>query len=679
MPQSILSTTLLYGADYNPEQWPESLWVEDMRLMKLAGVNMVSINIFSWALLEPSLDHYEFDQLDRIMHLLAEHGIAVDLGTATASPPPWMSLLYPDILPVTREGWRLSHGSRQHYCPNSKNYRREAAELVRQLALRYRKHPALRLWHVNNEYGCHVPACYCDTCAEAFRIWLQRRYQTLEALNAAWETRFWGQRYAHWEEILPPRLSPAQPNPGQCLDYRRFMSDSLLECFLNEARILREITPHVPVTTNLMASFKPIDYFSWAPHLDVIAFDNYPAHNTPPAEVAFTHDLMRSLKRGQPHLVMEQAPGAVNWRPQNPQRRPGRLRLQSWQAIARGADGVMYFQWRQSRAGAEKFHSAVVSHEGSERTRIFREVEQIGAELKQIAPLVAGTRLLAQAAILMDWPNWWALEYRPGPSDRLNYWELLLQYYRPLHALNVAVDVVSPEADLQPYRLVIAPLLYLLRPGLARKLETFVEGGGIFLTTFFSGIVDEYDRVVTGGYPAELRRLLGIWVEEFDPWTAEMSNILEISEGELQGRYACSLWGELLHTEGAVTLGTFASDYYAGGPALTLHRFGQGRAYYLATQPEAALLEKLMRQLCREAGIVPPLEAPAGVEVTRRTAAEGRNLYFLLNHNDEEVTLPLPQGTFVVLPEREEVSGQLRLAARAVHLLLESPAPEGLP
>ncbi|WP_376796872.1 beta-galactosidase [Thermogemmatispora sp.] len=663
--------TLLYGADYNPEQWPESLWQEDMRLMKLAGLNMVSINIFSWALLEPALDHYDFSQLDRLMDLLAEHGIAADLGTATAAPPPWMCREYPDILPVTREGLRLSYGSRQHFCPNSKNYRREAAELVRQLALRYRRHPALRLWHVNNEYGCHVPACYCDNCAVAFRSWLQQRYGSLETLNEVWGTAFWGQRYGHWEEIIPPRLTPAQPSPGLCLDYQRFMSSSLLECFLNEARILREITPHVPVTTNFMAAFKPLDYFAWAPHLDVIAFDNYPARSTPPSEIAFVHDLMRSLRNGQPHLVMEQAPGPVNWRPQNPQRRPGELRLQSLQALARGADGVMYFQWRQSRAGAEKFHSAVVSHDGSEQARVFREVEEIGAELKQLAPLIAGSRVPAQAALLMDWENWWAVEYQPGPSDRLHYWDLLHAYYQPLYSLNVPVAVVSPDSNWQGYRLLVAPLLYLLRPGLAQKLEHFVAAGGTLLITFFSGIVDAYDRVVTGGYPAELRRLLGLRVSEFDPWSEEMSNTLVIEEGALQGRYACSLWGEVLELEGAQALGRFASDYYAGSPALTVHHFGQGRAYYLATQPEAPFLRRLLQQLCQEAGLAPVLEAPAGVEISRRVAADGRSFYFLLNHTRQEVTLSLPAGHFRRLPEGEIASGQQRLAPLSVLVLQE--------
>ncbi|MDQ2716169.1 MAG: beta-galactosidase [Chloroflexota bacterium] len=662
--------TLLYGADYNPEQWPEPVWLDDMRLMKLASVNMVSLNIFSWALLEPEPGQYHFEQLDHVMAMLAEHAIVADLATATASPPTWMSRLYPTMLPITRDGKRLYHGARQHYCPNSPDYRRASAELVRRLAERYRAHPTLAMWHVNNEYGCHTPRCFCENCAIAFRAWLQERYQSLDDLNFAWSTNFWSQRYYHWEDILPPRIAPAQNNPGQSLDYQRFQSDSLLACYLNEARILREVTPAVPITTNLMVAFKPLDYFAWAPHLDIISFDNYPPPTMPPWEMALTHDLMRSLKGGQPHLVMEQTPGQVNWMEQNPHKRPGRLRLQSLQSVAHGADGVLYFQWRQSQAGAEKFHSAVVPHEGSEHGRIFREVAQVGAELKRIAPDVAGSRIPARVAILLDWQNWWAVEYLPGPSNRLCYWGQIKACYRALHGLNVAVDVVSPSSDLSGYRLVVAPLLHLLRPGVAQSLEQFVERGGTLLITFFSGIVDQNDHVAPGGYPGELRKLLGIHVEEFDPWTDAMSNEVVVAEGPLQGTYPCTLWGEVVHLEGARALGVFASDYYAGGPALTAHQFGQGHVYYLATQGSEVLLAGLLRQLCLEASISSLLEVSEGVEVTMRVRADARPVYFLLNHSDRPAQVTLPAGTFTSLLDGREIGGQVELAARDVVVLL---------
>ncbi|MBV9228661.1 MAG: beta-galactosidase [Chloroflexi bacterium] len=654
--------TILYGGDYNPEQWSEDVWLEDMRLMKLAHVNMVSVNIFSWAALEPEPGDYHFDKLDRIMDMLATHGIAVDLATATASPPTWMSRLYPSMLPVMRDGTRMSHGSRQHYCPNSPDFRRKSAELVQRLAERYVTHPALKMWHINNEYGCHTSQCYCDNCAAAFRTWLQERYHSLEALNDAWGTNFWSQRYYHWEDILPPRISPAQNNPGQCLDYWRFISDSLLGCYRIEEDILRKVTPQVPLTTNFMPpSFKPLDQFAWASHLDIAAFDMYPPNTAAISEVAFPHEILRSLKGGQPYIVMEQSPSQVNWMPQNPHKRPGRMRLHSMQAVAHGADGVMFFQWRQSQAGAEKFHSAVVSHEGSEHTRIFQQAAQVGAELERLAPTVAGSRISAQTAILMDWSNWWAVEYQPGPSDRLHYWQQLNAYYQALHSLNVAVDVVLPDSDLSNYRLVIAPLLYLLRPGAAKNLERFVERGDILLVTFFSGIVDENDHVVLGGYPGELRKLLGIHMEEFDPWTPEMTNRLVIKEGALQGSYLCTLWGELVRLEGAQALGVFASDYYANGPALTVNQFGQGRAYYIATQGSDELLLKLTRELCHEANVAPVLEAPGGVEVTKRVRADGRAIYFLLNHTEQVQRVALPAGKYTSLLDGRQVAGEVEI------------------
>lgn len=662
--------TILYGGDYNPEQWTEDVWREDMRLMKLAKVNMVSINIFSWASLEPEPEQYHFAHLDRMMDLLHEYGIMVDLATATASPPTWMSRLYPSMLPVTREGVRMSHGSRQHYCPNSPDFRRKAAALAERLAERYAAHPALRMWHLNNEYGCHTSQCYCDNCAQAFRIWLQQRYDTLDGLNAAWGTNFWSLRYFHWEDVLPPRISPAQNNPTQTLDYWRFMSDSLLECYKVEETIIRAKTPDIPLTTNFMAYFKPVDGFAWAPHIDIISFDMYPANTTSPAGTALSHDQMRSLKGGQPHLVMEQSPSQVNWMAQNPHKRPGRMRLHSLQAVARGADGVMFFQWRQSQAGAEKFHSAVVSHEGSEHTRIFRQAAQVGAELQTIAPEVAGSRIEAQAAILMDWQNWWAVEYVPGPSDLVRYWQQISNCYRPLHVANVAVDFVSPERDLSGYRLVITPLLYLLQPGVAEKLQRFVEQGGTLLTTFFSGIVDQNDHVFLGGYPGPLRKLLGVYVEEFDPWTPAMTNKVLVREGELRGAYECSLWGEVVHLEGAQAIGSFASDYHAGHPALTVNQVGQGRAYYLATQPNEELYTRLLRQLCQEANVESVLRAPAGVEVTKRVRADGRPLYFLLNHNETAQRVQLPQGTFRALFNGEQVEGQIEIPAVDAVVLL---------
>lgn len=664
--------TFLYGGDYNPEQWPEEIWREDMRLMKLAHVTMVSINIFSWAALEPQPDHYHFDQLDRIMDMLAQNNILADLATGTASPPTWMTRHYPSMLPVTRRGVRLTHGSRQHYCPNSPDYRRKSGALVQRLAERYAQHPALAMWHLNNEYGCHVPVCYCDNCAAAFRLWLQEKYQSLENFNFAWGTSFWSQRYFDWEDVLPPRATPAQNNPTHSLDYWRFMSDSILGCYRVEEDVLRSITPNVPLTTNFMVAFKPVDGFAWAKHMDIISFDMYPHPlATPPWEVALPHDLMRSLKGGQPHFVMEQTPGQTNWMPQNPQKRPGQMRLQSLQALAHGANGVMFFQWRQSQAGAEQFHSAVVSHDGTEQARIFKQASQVGTELQHLAPEITGSRVQAEVAIVMDWDNWWALEYGPGPSNLLKYWEQLKRYYHPLYELNIMVDVVQPASDLSKYKLVIAPTLYMLRPGEAKNLEQFVERGGTLLTTYFSGIVDQNNHVMLGGYPAELRKVLGLHVEEFDPWTPEMSNKVLVHEGELRGAYTCTTWGDAVRLEGAQAIGVFASDYHANNPALTVNTFGQGHAYYIATQGSDELLAALTRFLCEQAQVATVLKAPKGVEVTKRILPDGKVIYFLLNYNSQKHLVKLPDGNFTSLLDDQSVKDTIEIAGMDAAILRE--------
>lgn len=661
---------LYYGGDYNPEQWPEEVWREDVRLMKKAGVNFVSVGIFSWALLQPKADTYDFAWLDRLMDLMAENGIYVDLATATASPPAWMAVEYPDTLPVNEQGQRLQHGSRQQYSPCSATYRKFCAELVRRLAERYKDHPALLMWHVNNEYGCHVPVCYSEETKAAFQAWLKNRYGTLDELNSRWGTNFWSQKYYDWSQIGLPVRTPTYPNPGQQLDYARFMSDALLECYLNERDILKEITPDVPVMTNFMTSFKPLDYFKWAEHLDVVAWDSYPeVEKGIPYEAAFNHDLMRSLKGGQPFLLMEQATSHVNWRAHNPVKRPGQMRLWSYQAVGRGADGIMFFQWRASRAGAEKFHSALVPH-GGEETRVFREVTQLGNELKRLDDLI-GSRTPAETAILFDWSNWWALELDSKPSRDVKYIQQALNVYRPLFDANIPVDIARPGADLSKYKLVIAPALYMIAPGVADNLERYVAGGGTLVTTFFSGIVDENDRIHLGLYPAPLRKLLGLSIEEFDPMVPGQTNrIVTTDAAGFRGEFECSVWADVIRLEGAQALAVFRDDFFAGQAAVTRHAFGAGHAYYVGTQPEAAFTARLLARIAEEAGVKPVLETPGGVEASERVGADGSRYLFLLNHNRaESVWVKLPDGRHGDLLTGGVREGQLELAPYGVAIL----------
>ncbi|NOU92001.1 beta-galactosidase [Paenibacillus sp. LMG 31456] len=660
---------LFYGGDYNPEQWPEEVWLEDMRLMKKAGVNIVSIGIFSWAALQPGPQTYDFAWMDRLMDLLAANGIMADLATATASPPAWLAKLHPESLPVDENGARYMQGSRQHYCPNSKAFRLYGQQLVRKLAERYKDHPALAMWHINNEYACHISRCYCDECTLEFRVWLEKRYGTLDELNSSWGTNFWSQKYYGWDEIGLPGKTPTYANPGQQLDYMRFMSDSLLDAYLGEHRILREITPELPIMTNFMGAFKPLDQFEWAEHMDVVTWDSYPEPtNGIPVFAAMQHDLMRSLKGGQPFILMEQVTSQVNWRQHNPLKRPGVMRLWSYQTIARGGDGVMFFQWRQSWAGAEKFHGAMVTHTGDENSRIYREVEQLGNELKLLDAIV-DSRVESKVAIVFDWHNWWALELDSKPNRDVLYVEQIRQYYQALFKSNVGVDFVQPNADLSGYKLVLAPAMYMVGEGVADNLEAYVQAGGTLLTTFFSGIVDENDRIHLGGYPAPLRKLLGLCVEEFDPMLPGQTNSINVTGlGDADGEYSCNLWADLIRLEGAVSLGSFQADFFAGSPAVTVNKFGKGKAYYVGTQGEESFVNGLLEHILGEVGLEAPLEAPTGVELSVRTTGDQRYI-FVLNHLAETVDVQLPEGAFVELLGGSTLHNKLQVEPNGVAIL----------
>ncbi|MDQ0338643.1 beta-galactosidase [Caldalkalibacillus uzonensis] len=630
--------SICYGGDYNPEQWPEEVWYEDAQLMQKAGVNLVSVGIFSWAKIEPQAGIFDFEWLDKVINILYDHGVHVNLSTATASTPAWFVRIYPDSLPVDENGTRLSFGSRQHYCPNHPHLIKHIKKLVRAIAEHYKDHPALKMWHVNNEYACHVSRCYCENCAQAFRKWLKKRYHTIDELNERWGTNFWGQRYNDWDEINPPRKTPTFVNPSQELDYYRFMNDSIFNLFLAEKEILRELTPDIPISTNFMASFKPLNYFQWAEEVDIVTWDSYPdPREGLPVNHAMMNDLMRSLRQGQPFLLMEQVTSHVNWRDINVPKPPGVMRLWSYATIGRGADGIMFFQWRQSRAGAEKFHGAMVSHSGDEHSRVYREVKELGHELSQLDGLV-GARIKAEVAILFDWENWWAVELASKPHNKLSYIAIVEHYYRELYKRNIAVDFARPGDDLSKYKVVIAPLLYMIKEREDENLHRFVKNGGTLLMSFFSGIVDENDKVHLGGYPALLRDILGLCVEEFVPIAEGQSNLLQVG-GET---FECTTWADMIRLEGAQALAVYGEDWYAGHPAVTVHHFGQGKSVYIGTHPESRFVGQLLEKVLAEHHITPPLEVPAKVEVQRRYT-ENEEYLIIVNHNGHDVQLTLPK------------------------------------
>ncbi|MEV4597132.1 beta-galactosidase [Amycolatopsis sp. NPDC049253] len=661
-----------YGGDYNPEHWSPEVWDEDLKLMAEASVSMVTVGIFSWARVEPRPGEYDFGWFDTVMDKLAAGGVDACLATMTASPPPWLSHRHPEILPVRVDGTRLSAGARQQFCPSSPVYREHAARLVEQVATRYAGHPALKMWHIGNEFGCHIRACYCDVSAAAFRDWLRARYQSVEALNAAWSTTFWSQRYDDWAEIEPPRVAPTFPNPAQQLDYHRFSSDASLGCYLTERDVLSRVTPDVPVTTNFVGLVqKALDWHSWTPHEDVVSLDSYPDPHDPRGhvEAAFAYDLVRSTKDGQPWLLLEQAPSAVNWRTRNGPKPPGSMRLGSWQAVARGADAVLFFQWRQTAGGAEKFHSAMVPHGGRD-TRTYREVAGLGRELASV-PQLAGSRVKADVAILHDWNSWWALELDSHPSDDLRQLDAHLAHYAPLFDANVTCDVVRPTRELSGYKLVVVPNLYLMDAGVAENLRSYVAGGGHLVVSFFSGIVDENDRAYLGGYPAPLRDVLGLKVDEFRPLPEGGSIGLSLGSASAE-KASATIWSEWVETEGAAVVATFGTGELAGRPAVTRNDFGDGVAWYLATRPDAAAMRALLDRITAEAGVSPVLpDLPEGVQAVVRHGAGGQYL-FLLNHGAEAVTVTLPSPAPDLLTDPGRPTEAVLLAPRGVAVLLGS-------
>jgi beta-galactosidase len=623
---------LAFGGDYNPEQWDEATWQQDDLLMRRAGVNLVTVGVFSWALLEPEEGCYSFEWLDAQLDRLHTNGVAVDLATPTASPPPWFTLAHPDAMPVTPEGTGLVHGSRDTYCLAAPAYREASRRIAEALAERYGDHPAVALWHVHNEYAT---VCFCDHTAAGFRRWLQQRHGTLDALNSAWGTAFWSQHYNRWEEILPPRATQWRSNPAQVLDFKRYWSDEALAAYREQRDAIRARTDR-PVTTNLMLpGYQNLDLWAFGREVDVVGIDHYP--NAPgveaAADTAFGADRARSLGGGKPWLLIEQGASTVYTPDRTLPKEPGEMLRHSLQHLAHGSDGILFFQWRQSRAGAEIWHSALVPHAGPD-SRIFREAVDTGAAVGRLRE-IAGSRVAPDVAVLHDSDSWWGLDSQGLPSSELDYLHTLRRAHRTLWEAGVTVDFAHPEQDLTSYRVVVAPAVYLLSTRAAENLREYVSRGGTLVVQYFSGAVDEKQQAHLGGYPAvPLREALGIRVHEYRPLAAGAA--LRLSDGT-----SGSVWSEYLDTHGAETM----AAYPDGRPAVTRHRFGTGTGWYLSTSLDSPGYTALLRQVLDEARVRPALfahpglaaggEPPVGAEAILRRAEDGRTWLFLLHHGTE--------------------------------------------
>ncbi len=673
----MLGGRILHGGDYNPEQWldcPEIL-EEDIRLMKQAHVNCVTLGIFSWAVLEPEEGRYHFQWLEEIVDRLGEEGIQVILATPSGAMPHWLTEKYPEVMQVQEDGTKNLPGKRHNFCYTSPVMREKIQALDRALSRRFGRKDNVILWHISNELGGNFgdSTCHCELCQKAFRKWLKKRYQTLDNLNKAWWSTFWSHTYTDWEQIHSPSPQGESTMTGLKLDWRRFVSEQMSDFTAGEIRAVRSES-ELPATTNFMYFFKGLDYHRLRDELDVISWDNYPFWHKKKDEVttamrtAASHSLMRSMKR-QPFLLMESTPAMVSWRTVNPVKRPGMHMLSCMQAVAHGSDSVLYFQWRKSRGSFEKFHGAVVGHKNGTNTRTFREVTQVGERLEPLAKLLDHTVNRPKVAMIFDWENWWALEDVSGPRMDLNYVDAIFDYYQPLQPLweaGVDVDLVGMEDSLEDYQLVLAPLNYMYKEGYPKKVRKFVADGGVYVTTYFSGLVDESDLCFLGNHPLE--DVLGIEQEEIDAPMEEFPNSFryqgtDYSAGELR---------EVIHAkDGCEILSVYEEDYVKGMPVLTRNSYGSGKAYYLAAVPGMDFLRAFLGDLLAELSLENPLgvKLPYGVTTAQRTAKDGgSSLVFVMNFRNEPVCVE-GLGSWTDAESAETIQGVLELEAFQCRIL----------
>ena len=645
---------LLHGADYNPEQWLDrpDILARDIELMKEAHCNVVSMGMFSWSMLEPEEGNYQFEWLESVINNLYNNGIYTFLSTPSGARPHWLAKKYPEVLRVEKNRVRNLFGLRHNHCYTSPAYREKVAQINGELAKRFANHPGVLLWHLSNEYGGE---CHCPLCQEAFRNWLKQKYQTLDALNDAWWTTFWSHRYTSWDQIESPAPHGEMMLHGLNLDWYRFVSHQTLDFVKWEKDSVKSYNPELPVTINMMYYFYGINYFDTKDLIDIVSWDSYPVWHkagTTDLEIgcdtAMMHDIMRSIKN-EPFLLMESTPSMTNWQNVAKLKKPGMHMLSSMQAVAHGSNSVQYFQWRKSRGASEKFHGAVVDHYGKSDTRVFREVSELGQRLEGLTPLTK-TCNQAQVAILFDWENRWAIDDMQGPRNiGMHYKETVQQHYKAFWKMGIPTDFVDMSCDISKYKVLVAPMMYLLRNGFEQKIKAFVEAGGTLITTYWSGIVNETDLCYLEGTPHGLMDVVGLRSEEIDGLfdgetnsaSATTSSWLTQSES-----YTCSELCDLIIPNTAKTLMTYNEDFYTNQPALTVNSFGQGQAYYIATKFEDKFYDDFYAQVLEELGIKRPLDTalPEGIIITDR---EG--YLFIQNFNREAVIIPaLPTSCHLI-------------------------------
>jgi len=642
---------MYFGVDYHPEQWvypyggnpdnPEATWQKDAELMQAAGVNVARMGEFTWGLCEPEEGKYDFSWLKRVMNILGREGIKIVLATPTAAPPTWLARKHPEILPIDEQGLTKHEGTRRAVCLNSDAYWTYSKRIVTQMAVALGNHPHLIAWQIDNGLGGHfTEASFNEDTRRDWHAWLEAKYETIEKLNECMGLRHWGQVVSRWDEVPMPMAAPAPHNPALVLDWCRFCSDTIVQFAKMQADLLHEATPNCPVTTNLRPLLHRFDHFDLAEVIDFVSIESTAALKPKSAELACEIDMLRSLKKSgirspdgdTGFWVMEQKAGNVSWQDVNSLVRPGVLRMFTYQLISRGATAILFFRWRQPRFGTEKFHGAVLAHNGRKDGRVFKEVAQLGEEMRLLAPSLEGTRVKSDVAILYTHDNEWALQQPNQPNKHFNLREHIQFFYTALHDRNIAVDFARPVEDLSGYKIVIAPSLHLLGGGEADRLKLYVQNGGVLVATFNTGLVNEHNIAPDDGYPNALTDLFGLEVLEFDQLPPGEENHL-IFKGTFPTSHLhpARLWCDIIEPRDCQVLATYAKDFYSGRPALTMHSYGLGKAIYIGTlshQPFYGDLVVWLRQMCN---LHPLLKVPDNVEVSMREK-DGSRIFFLLNH-----------------------------------------------
>ena len=628
----------IHGADYNPEQWiyDKSVWDADMLLMDKAQTNEMTVGIFSWAMLEPREGEYDFSFLDEIIEKIGKNGKKVILSTPSGARPHWMADKYPEVLRVGQDGVREHFRARENHCFTSPVYRSKVKAINRKLCERYGNDPTVIAWHISNEFNGE---CHCPLCAEAFRDFLRKKFNNdINALNYSYWSSFWSHTYDSFDQIEPPGKNTETGIHGLNLDWKRFVTHQTKDFIKCELEPIRELTPHLPVTTNMMFEFYDIDYYKFTDIIDFVSWDSYPEwHSRDDADIAsitaFWHDLYRSLLK-KPFLLMESTPSLVNWKPYNKMKRPGLDVLSSIQAVAHGSDSVQYFQWRKSRGSSEKFHGAVVGHDGTENTRVFRSVAKTGEILEKIDE-IAGSLTRSQVAVIFDWENMWALDDSQGyAKDDKKYFETCYEYHRVFWERGIDCDVVSPRADLSSYKFVVAPMLYLTDAEVINNLKSFVECGGTLLATYMLGTVDENDLCYLGGIPAnELSEVFGICAEEIDTLYPHE----KYTASFLGKEYDICDYCENLSVKGAEVIAEYSSGYNKGYPAITRNKYGRGMAVYQACRDTHSLKSDLISRLIEYCEIEPLVKGELAHGVTAHSRTDGETKYiFVENYSPDK-------------------------------------------